>query len=282
MALVTETASGADPRVRLLGSLAVAVVVGAGLAVSARESALALLIAVAAAQALLVLVAATASGLPGRVGAVLIGAAAAVGSDVVVSVWPHGKLGTLLVVFGLSIPLMFVHQLARSAGRVRVVESLSATAVLVVLVTALAAYVQLRHEFVPSTVGAHIVGGVLTAAAGALVIGYLVDMVMPAPRFDPAIPRGLLAVIAAGGLGGSVGHLAINDGTQFDGARGTFVGAAIGALVGFFAVGAAFVDLSAPPPAAAIERATRAAQSVLAPIALVGPVAFLLCLAVRS
>lgn len=266
----------------LLVGLAVVIVAGAGLVLSARASAVALLIATAVVQALIALGWVFGTALPGRNGALLIAAATAAGSDVAVSVWPHSRLGTLLIIFGLAVPLMFVHQLARSAARVRVVESLSAIALLVVMESALTAFVQLRHEFVPAATGGRIVGAVLAAAAGALVVGYLVDMVMPAPRFDPSIARGLLAVVAAAGLGGSVGHLAITDGTAFAGSRGTFAGAALGVLVGFLAVAAALMDESLPAPGSALARRVRPLAFALLPLSLAAPVAFLLLLAIRA
>jgi hypothetical protein len=280
----SHAAGGPDVEVELnlLGSLAVALVVGAALVVSARTGALALLIAIAVVQALLAVAWISATSMPGRIGGLLIAAAAAGGSDVAVSVWPHSRLGTLLIVFALAIPLMFIHQLSRGAARVRVVESMSGVALLVAAVSALPAFVQLRHEFVPASVGGHIVAGALAAAAGALVIGYLVDMMMPAPRFDAAIGRGLLAVVAAAGLGGSVGHLAITGGTEFQAERGTFVGAALGALVGFFAVAVAFIEFSAPSPGGALGVRARPVLSALLPLSLIAPITFLLCLAIRA
>lgn len=266
----------------VLACLGVALVAGAPLVVTARVGALALLIAVAVVQALLGLGWVFGTALPGRNGALLIAAAAAAGSDVTVSLWPHSRLGTLLIVFALAVSLMFVHQLARGAARVRVLESLSSVAVVVAGEASLAAFLQLRHEFVPSSSAGRLVGGVLAVAAGALIVGYLVDMVMPVPRFDAAVPRGLLAVVASAGLGGSVGHLMISDSTHFAGARGTFAGAALGALVGFLAVGVAFLDASLPAPSRATVRRTRVLMTALLPVSLAGPVAFLLLLAIRT
>lgn len=265
----------------LLGAVIV-LVVGAGLVVAARASAVALLVAIAVVQGLIAVSWVFGTALHGRNGALLIAGAAAAGSDVAVSVWPHSRLGTLLIVFALAVPLMFVHQLARSAARIRVVDSLAAVALLVAMETAPTAFLQLRHEFVPAATGGRVAGAVLAAAAGALVVGYLVDMVMPAPRFDPAVPRGLLAVVAAAGLGGSVGHLAITDGVAFAGARGTFAGAALGALVAFFAVAAAMIDASLPAPATPAARRTRPVAIALLPLSLAAPVAFLLLLAIRA
>ncbi|MDP9091585.1 MAG: hypothetical protein M3N95_01195 [Actinomycetota bacterium] len=278
---MTEEAPEPEVELNLLGSLAVVLVVGVGLVFAARAGALALLIAVAVVQALLAVAWIFATSMPGRIGGLFVAAGAAAGSDLAVSIWPHSRLETLLAVFALAIPLMFVHQLSRGAARVRIVESLSGVAMLVAAVTAVPALLQLRHEFAPSSAGAHVVAGVTEAAAGALIVGYLVDMIMPAPRFDAAIGRGLLAVVAAAGLGGSVGHLAITGGAQFHGARGAFIGAALGALVGLLAVAVAFVEFASPPAGGLALRA-RPVLSALLPLSLIAPIAFLLCLAIRS
>lgn len=266
----------------LLGSLAIAVIVGGGLTAAAHASATALLVAVAGTQAIGALAWIVGTALPGRYGAMIIISAAAAGADVCVSVWPHSRLGTLLAVCGLAVPALFLHQLARSAARVRVTESVGAIAFGVLLVVALPALLQLRHEFSASSTGGTVVAGVSAAAAGALVVGFLVDMVMPAPRFDPEVPRGLLAVIASTGVGGSLGELTLHSGTGFLASRGAFVGAAIGAVAAFFAIAVAFVERSTPASNARGVRVARASLSAVLPLMLLAPVAFLLCLAVRA
>jgi hypothetical protein len=264
-----------------LGSLAVTLLAGALLIGAARTSAVALLVAVAAVQAVLMLGWVYGMVLSGRKGALLIAALAAGGADVAVSRWPAGRLGTLLVVFGLAVPVMFVHQLMRGAARVRVVESLGGIALIVAAVAALPALIQLRHEFTGPTLGGRVVSGVVAAAAGALVVGYLVDLVLAAPRFDPAVSRGLLAVIASAGLGGSIGHLMLRSDAEFLAGRGAFTGAALGALVAFFAVGVAFIESSSAMPQAAFGRRMRPVLSSLLPLSILAPVAFVLCLAIR-
>lgn len=97
----------------LLVSLAVAVVAGAGLAFAARSGALGLLIGVAVVQGVFALAWVIGADVPGRRGALLIAAVAGGGADVVASVWPHGRLGVLVAVLGLALPVLFVHQLAR-------------------------------------------------------------------------------------------------------------------------------------------------------------------------
>jgi hypothetical protein len=294
MALVSDPAvarSGTSSRsatdddeiyLNLLGSLVIALLFAGGLTAAGRASAVALLVAVAVGQALAGLAWVFGTGLPGRIGALVILTAAAAGADVCVSVWPHSRLGTLLAVCGLAIPASFVHQLARSAARVRVADSLGAIAFGVLVVVALPALVQLRHEFSSSGNGGTVAAGVAAAAGAALVVGFLVDMVMPAPRFDPTVPRGLLAVIASAGVGGSVGQLTLHSGTGFLDGRGAFVGAAVGALAAFFAIAVAFIERSTPAVTSRGGRLARAALSAAVPVALLAPVAFLLCLAVRA
>jgi hypothetical protein len=264
-----------------LGSLAVTVLAGAGLGAAARTSAVALLVAIAVVQAVLAVAWVFGTSLPGRKGALVIAALAAAGADVTVSVWPAGRLGTLLPVFALAIPAMFVHQLVRGAARVRLVESLVGIALIVVAVAALPALLQLRHEFTDPNLGGRVVAGVVAAAAGALVVGFLVDLMLAALRFDPSVPRGLLAVVASAGLGGSIGHLLLRSDAEFLDGRGAFAGAALGALVAFFAVGVAFIERSSPLPAARVARRMRPALSSLLPLSLLAPVAFVLCLAIR-
>jgi hypothetical protein len=219
--------------------------------------------------------------MPGRRGALVIAVLAAAGADVATSVWPHGRLGTLLAVLGLAVPAMFVHQLLRGAARVHVVSSLSAVALLVFAEVSLAALLQLRHEF-GTTHGGTVSSTAIAALAGALVIGCIVDLLLPAPRFDPAVARGLLGLVASAGLGGSIGYLMLKQESEFGLGRSTFTGSALGALAGLLAVGTAFVLHTTPLPPTAASRRVRPVLSALLPIAVIAPAAFLLCLAIRS
>jgi hypothetical protein len=296
MARVTEVrasaaAAGSEPvpvevDLNHAGSLIIAVIAGAGLALAARGGATALLVAVAVAQGLLVIAWIYGTAMPGRVGGVVIAALAAAGADVTASVWPHGRLGTLLVVFALALPVMFAHQLMRGAARSRILDSIGGTALIVVAVVGLAALIQLRHEFSSSAVGSaaiggEVVAGVVGAAAGALVVGHLVDLIYSAPRFDPAVSRGLLAMVASVGAGASIGHLMLRSQAEFAGGRGAFTGAALGALVAFLAIGVAFIETAATIPEAGFGRRVRPVSSALLPLAILSPVAFLICLVIR-
>lgn len=270
----------AEAELSLVASLSTALVVGAGLVFAAHSGATALLVAVAVVQALLAAAWIAGTAVPGHRGAAVTGVLAAAGADVAASVWPDGRLGTLLPVLGLAVPAMFVHQLMRGAVRVQLVSSLAAVAFLVLSEVSLAALLQLRHEFGTND-GGTVASTVLAAVAGALVIGCLVDLLLPAPRFDAAVPRGLLGLIASAGLGGSIGYLMLKDQAQFAAARATFTGAALGALAGLLAVATAFILHTTPPPATEFARRLRPMLSALLPIAIIAPAAFLLCLAIR-
>ena len=292
MAAVTETtpapatedaaaASDVAPQ-GLVTTLAAALVLGAGVTVAARAGATPLLVAVAVVQLVLALSWVIGTQVPGRKGAVALAALAAGGADVAVSVWPHDKLGPLLAVLGLAVPVMFVHQLTRGAARVQVVSSMSAVAVLVVGEVALPALLQLRHEFGGGELGGRVAAAVAAAIGAAIVVGCLVDLLLPAPRFDPEVPRGLLGLIAAAGLGASVGYLLLHDQTDFVGGRSAFIGAALGALAGLIAIATAFVLHSTEPPTSGAGRRLRPLLGAVAPLAVLAPIAFLLCLAIRS
>ena len=263
------------------GSIAIAVVVGLGVGLCARSSAVALLGALGAVQALLAFAWIYGFDLPGRRGALVIAAMASAAADTVASVWPHGRLGALLAVFGLSIPVMFIHPLSRGAVRLRVVASLGGVAMLVLAEVGFAALLQLRHEFVVGPSGGDVVFGVMLTGAGGLVVGLLIDMIVTTPRFDPDVPRGLLGLLGSAGLGGSVGYLTLRHSSEFPGGRGAFAGAALGAIVGLFAIAVAFAEHEVPLAEEGFARRVRPVLGIVVPLAFLSPVAFLLCLAIR-
>lgn len=262
--------------------VSVGLLFGAALAWTARTGAVELLVAVAVVQALIAFGWVLGLRVPGRIGALIIAALTAGVADTVVSVWPHSGLGTLLVVLGLALPVLFVHQLMRGAARVRIVESLGGIAILVVAEVSLPALLQLRHEFTGAHVGPDVVFAVVVVAVGALVVGYLVDMVSAAPRFDADVPRGLLAVLASAAVGAALGVLTLRGSARFADGRDVFVGAALGALVALLAVAVAFVEHVTPQAQVGFARRVRPVLGVVLPLSLLAPVAFVLCLAIRA
>lgn len=264
------------------GSAVLAALVGTALAWTARSGSLPLLVTVAVLQALLTFAWMLGLRVPGRIGGIVIAALASAASDVAVSVWPQQRLSPQLAVIGLVVLAMFVHQLMRGAARVRVLESLGGIALLVVAVTSLPSLLQIRHEFAVDRIGADPAFAVVVIGAAALVVGYFTDMVVAAPRFDTAVPRGLVAVLASAVVGAAVGQLTLRDSAQFPGARGVFIGASLGALVALLAVAVAFIEQQSRLPDAGFPRRARPLLSVLVPLSLLAPIALLLCLSVRT
>lgn len=281
---MTEAGSeaGDEDGYNFVGGAAFAVLAGAALGVTGRTSATALLVAIAVLQALLAVAWPLTLAVPGHKGTILIAALAGGAADAVVWVWPAGRLGTLLAVFGLAVPVLFLHQLARGAARVRVLESLSGQAILVVAEVALPALLQLRHEFAGSEAGSDVVLAVVASGAAALVVGYLSDLVHSAPRFDARVPRGLIGVVLAAAAGAAVGQLVLRGTAEFVGGRGLFAGAALGALTALFAVVIAFVERDVPLAESGFARRARPVLSTLVPLSVLAPLGFLLCLAIRA
>ena len=254
----------------------VAVVVAGGLAVAANAGSGQLVVGVAIVQGILIVAWVFGTNLPGRVGALIIAALAAVASDAVMTAWPHSQLGPLIGVLGLAVPAMFIHQLTRGVARSRVVESLSAVAVVVVATVALSALIQLRHE-----TDARVTSAAIAAAGAALAAGLVTDAVLPALRFEPEVPRGLGGVIASLVVGGIVGFVRLSGTVEFSTGRAILLGAALGVIAGLVGVGSSYVThtLRTSPTGA---RAFRAVLEAVLPLAVVAPVAYVLVLAIQA
>lgn len=283
-----EAAARPQAELNLLGVAGAALLVGVGLSLAAYASAVALLVAVAVVQALFAFGWVFGTGMPGRRGALVVAGLAAAGADVSVSLYPDGRLGTLAAVLGLAIPAAFAHQLLRGAARAQLVSSLSAIAVLILAEVAVAALLQLRHEFANNgpLLGDGVEGKVAAAVAGAafaaVLTGALMDLVIPAPRFDPEVPRGILGLVASTAVGAAVGHLVLQDVTDFGNGRDVFLGAAVGAVAGLLAIAAAFVMHTTPRGRTMLARVGRPLYAALLPVCVLAPAAFLLCLAIRA
>jgi hypothetical protein len=196
------------------------------------------MVAVAVLQAVLIPCWMLGNRLPGRVGGLVLGVLAAAAADGLTLHWPDSGYSPVLGVLGVSIPLMFFHQLSRGVVRTRVVESLAGITLLLVAVVALPGLIVLRHQ----GSGRTIVLAVLAASGVGLVAAHLTDAVLPAPRFDPDLDRGLPAVVVGVAVGGVVGYLGLRQLIDFAGGRGAFVGAAIGAVACLLSIAASFAE----------------------------------------
>jgi hypothetical protein len=271
------TGRGRPGRFAHLGALVLAALLGAGLAYAEHQNARATLIAVALTQALFVLSWVFSSGLPGRLGALGIGAASSAVADTIVNRWPHDELGTLVAVLGLALPAMFIHQLVRGRRRIRVVESLSDVALLVVGTVALAVLIQLRHEASGQAMGI----AVVLCAGVALVAGHFVDAIWSPIRFDPAVSRGVPALLVSIAAGAVVGYQRLHGLGQFGDYRSLGVGASVAAVTALFAVGAGFIETASTLPSNRTARLLRPLFATTCSFALMSPVAYLLCLVIR-
>jgi len=224
--------------------------------------------------------------LPGRIGGLLLGALAAVAADLLTLHWPDNGYSPVVAVLALAIPAMFVHQLTRGVVRARVMESLAGVTVLVIAVVAPAGLIVLRDGLDGRTVTL-----TLLAALGlGMVAASLTDAVLPAPRFDPAIDRGLPAVLVGVLVGGLVGYLGLHRQIDFASGRAAFAGAAVAAVACLLSIGASFAERRSPEPSAEVAvpvsgsrlAALRPAASVALTIGLTVPAAYVLATALTS
>lgn len=215
-----------------------------------------------------------AAAMPGRIGAVIIGAATAVAADYAVMRWPHSALSPMLGILGLAVPVMFAHQLTRGVVRARVVESLSGIALVVAAVVALPALVQLRHE----VGGGYLVAATTLAGGVAVALGLLVDLVWPRPRFDPDVPRGLSGVALGTAAGAGIGAYLLRHEPQFTTAQAVLYCAGIAAVSALVGVASSLVGYSSPAAGSLPGRARllRPVALALLPLMLVAPAAYVL------
>lgn len=250
------------------------------------------LVGVAIVQAVLVPSWVLGNALPGRIGAIVLGLLAAAGADAAVTHWHNSGYSPVLGVLAVAIPLMYAHQLTRGVVRTRVVESLAGITILVVAAVAAAGLVVLRYQADGRTITLAVTG----ALGLALLAAHLTDAVLPSPRFDPSMDRGLPAVIVGVVAGGAVGYLVSRNLIDFAGGRSAFLGAAVGAVACLLSIGASFADpaaarlrsnLPADPelpvrePSARLAR-LRPAGAVTLTVALTIPAAYVLTNALTS
>ncbi|MCW2541884.1 MAG: conserved rane protein of unknown function [Frankiales bacterium] len=195
-----------------------------------------LVVAIAVVQVALVLGWLLSADAPGRVGSIMIGLAAAAGSDYSLYRWSEHGYEPVLPVLGLAVVAMFAHQLSRFRDRTRVVESLSDLALLTVAVVAIGGLLLLRQQ----GNGDRTTLAVVSAVGAGLIAAHLVDAVLPVPRYDPAVDRGFLATVIGAVVGGVVSLLVLRQVIDFSNARSALVGAVAALVACLLSVGATF------------------------------------------
>jgi hypothetical protein len=183
------------------------------------------------------------TGLQGFAGSLGIGAAAAVAADLGL-VLPHRPvLGGLLAVLGVGFLAAVLQQMLRRP-RHDLVAALAATAMLLAVLGALAALLLLGRTSTGH--GRALVA--LLAVGAALVVGHLVDLVLPRPQLAEGVPRGLLGLLAAVVVGAVVAFLGRSVGGVVDGLAAVIYGAGLGGVAALVAVAASFLVVDATGP----------------------------------
>ncbi len=195
------------------------------------------LAAVLVVQLALVLCWVLVAGLQGFVASLAVGTAAAVAADLVLVLPQRPVLGGLLAVLGVGFLAAVLQQMMRTP-RHALVDSLAGGALLLTAVGALAALLLLGR----SDEGRLVVTAL--AAGISLLVGHLVDQVLPRPRVADGVPRGLAGLVVAvlAGAGVAVAARGLAD---LGVLRALLVGAVVACVVALVAVAASYVAVEA-------------------------------------
>lgn len=206
-------------------------------------------------------------GIRGFVGSVALGIAAAVAADAAMLLPDRPQLDWLLAVLGLAFLAAVVHQMIREAPRQYLVASLAGVVLLLCSVCALAVLLGMARL----DDGARALETAVLVVGAALVVGHLVDLVLPRPEITPGVPRGLLGVVLAVLAATAMAVLSREGDALVDVLSAAIYGAALGGVAALTALGASYV---------VTERGERSwalsvVQAVL-PLAAAAPVAYAL------
>ncbi len=177
------------------------------------------------------------TGAQGFAGSLAVGAGAAVAADLALVLPEDPELGELLAVIGVGFLAVVVQQMLRRP-RHELVSSLSVVALLVVAVASLAALLLLGR----TDAGSERALVALLAVGTALVVGHLVDWVLPRPQLADGVPRGLLGAVLAVLAGAAVAVLAAGvAGDALDAQRSLVHGAVVSGVAALTALVASYV-----------------------------------------
>jgi hypothetical protein len=180
------------------------------------------------------------TGIRGFGGSLAVGAAAAVAADLVLVLPERPALGGLLVVFGVGFLAAVLQQMLRRP-RADLVASLSGTVLLLCAVGALAALLLLGRS--PAGHGRAMVA--LLVVGAALVIGHLVDLVLPRPCLATGVPRGLLGLVLSVPAGALVAFLGRDVGATAAAVPAMVGGAVLAGVTAMVALVASYVVVEA-------------------------------------
>lgn len=180
------------------------------------------------------------TGIQGFAGSLAVGAAAAVAADLLLGLSAHPSLGGLLAVFGVGFVAVVVQQMFRRP-RHDLVASMSGAVLLFTAVGALASLLLLGR----AEAGDGRAAVALLAVGGALVVGHLVDLVLPRPQVAAEVPQGMAGLVLAVLTGAVVAYLGRDAGNALDGVAAVVYGAVLGMVASLMALAAAYVVVAA-------------------------------------
>jgi hypothetical protein len=269
---VTSAALDHEPSSRthhLPAAGTVVLATGGALALSVALDDLGRLVAVVLLQVALVAAWVVAVGIRGFLGSLGLGAAAAAGADAALLLPDRPELDWLLAVLGLGFLAAVVHQMVRPAPRLYLVASLAGVVLLVCSVCALAVLLGLGRL----DDGERALVTALLAVGAALLVGHLVDLVLPRPQIADGVPRGLLGLLLAVLAAVVVAYLRRDGDTLTAGVSAVVYGAALGGVAALMSLGASYVVAER----GRVGWALPVVQAVL-PLAAAAPVAYALTL----
>jgi hypothetical protein len=180
------------------------------------------------------------TGIQGFAGSLTVGAAAAVAADLALVLPEDPELGELLAVIGVGFVVIVLQQMLRRP-RHDLVGSLSGAVLMAVGVTSLAALLLLGR----TDAGSERALVALLAVGAALVVGHLVDLVLPRPQLADGVPRGLVGLVLAVLAAVAVAVLAAGTGEALDGQRSLVHGLVIGGVAALTALVASYLVVEA-------------------------------------
>ncbi len=215
------------------------------------------------------------TGIQGFAGSLAVGAGAAVAADLALVLPSDAELGDLLAVVGVGFVAVVLQQMLRRP-RTELVASLAGAVLMVVAVASLAALLLLGR----TDAGSERALVALLAVGAALVVGHLVDVVLPRPQLADGVPRGLVGVVLAVVAGAGAAVLAASTGDALDVERALVHGVVIGGVAALTALVASYLVVEATPDGSAedqrFSRWVLPVIQVALPIAACAPVALAL------
>lgn len=181
------------------------------------------------------------TGAQGFAGSLAVGAGAAVAADLSLVLPGDPELGDLLAVVGVGFLAVVVQQMFRRP-RHELVASLASSVLLLVAVASLAALLLLGR----TDAGSERALVALLAVGAALVVGHVVDWVLPRPQLADGVPRGLVGAVLAVVAGAAVAVVAAGvAGDVLDERRSLVHGAVVAGVAALTGLVASYVVVGA-------------------------------------